>query len=769
MKDVVNRLGKLVDMFGVVSLLDRNFTSHIVSSHDFSNTNETDKLCKEIKSRVIKLNSNLVLDKKTVKEINTIKKNILEVYMKYKKTEPLSDFENEAIKHYLIEKDNLLSSLRPDNTLNEDVQVYSEAGRYFIYKSENRKIKKIPVTNFLLYPHSIVIVENKDIRKSLYKFEAVSAMDGKTRTIILTPEDMASMAEFQKAVFRQANVIKPQIHDLQSHMRGMAYELTESAWKDLPHTEKIGTTVLGYERFSDMGEKYMCTPEGVVYKQDGVVAEDVVFVDPSIRIPGDNFVAADKYGNMDYTLEEWKNTARFLLERVMKLNKKDVMANIAGWFFANTQEYNIREINREYPLLHVAGPKSSGKSLTISSIKSYFGHADDSLEHFPTPPVFVQDLTLSYTLPAIYDEYGGSDKNQGWSDFTFNEMHRIMKHVFDKSILKKAGKGEGGQGRFVYKIRNSLCSMGQTYIRDASIASRTTQVNIDGSIKGTAAGDLSLVVADELKNYNNKSFITGYTLWCMQQDDSYVQEQVRYYKNSNRRRVRELGLKYDERQQQNTSAIQTGLHLARKLALELGVDIGYDEEYIEDLVVKNAEISDRLFEKTTDDALLAFLRDVSVHMKKYGNAHSSSVIYGPSGLVTYGKGPSSEACGQYGRTQKRDACIYDHDYVAIKLKDMIAIVNADMQKRGKDAHDFASIQPYIESYFNKACNTKGDGLVIAPENYRYARREKGSRYQGWYTLFNMSVLSETVSEDFSSNSFWNVETSTDAGINIISI
>lgn len=754
----LNRLKSLTDLMGAVVLLDSEIVHKVMNGFDFSDDKAFKDFLKDVKNIILKMDAKLLSNPTALKLVKALEKDIMGIYVEYKMGHELTPEHHEAVKQYLsadIERLKKVFIKQKDN-LHADVEVFLDSGRYCIFKKEGKTLKKIYVTNFALYPMSTVLLKNRDIEASLYNFRAVSAINGMSKDIVLLPSDLDTVQSFQKVIHKQAEVIKPQIHDLHTHMRGMAYELTERCWIGKNTKEQIGTTVLGYERFSDDGEKYMCTVDGTVYDKNGNVVEDVVFIDPAIRIPEGSTKISGKYGNMVYNERKWKEAVKYVLPRFMKLNKKDVMANIMGWFFANVQEYNIRKVLQEFPLLHIAGPRSSGKSRTISAIKSYFGHRDTTLQHFPTPPIFVQDMTLSYTIPAIFDEYGGSDKNQGWTDYTFNEIHKVMKHIYDKTTVEKGGKGDGGQGRFVYKIRNSLCSLGQIYIRDQSISTRTIQVSIDGSLKGTEEGDLAYAVSEELINYPDKNFITGYMLWCMKLDDNYIIDLVNKFKDNNKKLIRANRLKYDERQQHNDVAVQLGLYLMLMLAKEHGVDPGFDEDYVWNTVLRNAEVSGRLFEQTTDDPLTRFIRDVAIHMKLYGNSNKSgSRIYGLGGCVVIGKGKDGEP-GTYGRTgNKREACVYGKDFVGIKIKEMISIINTDLGKRGKEAHDFADIQPYLESSFNKAKAHNGDGLVLAPDNYYFQKVEKGERYTGWYTIFNLQKMAE-ISEDFLMNAHWKI-------------
>lgn len=754
----LNKLKSLMNIFGAVVFLDTEIMHRTVQGLDLSDEKVLDNFAKDVSKNLLRMDPQVMSNPTNIKMVKLLEKEIMQIYAMYKSGSTLENVHHEAVKHYLTaDLDRVKKIFRKhDMDLHDDVRVFLDNGRYCIFKKDGKTYKKVYVTNFALHPISTVTLRNRDIEASLYNFKAVSAINGMSKDIVILPSDLDTVQSFQKVIHRQAEVIKPQIHDLQSHMRGMAYELTERCWIGKNAKEQIGTTVLGYERFSDDGDKYMCTVNGTVYDKNGNIVEDVVFIDPAIRIPEGGTKISNKYGNMDYSKKEWVDIAKFVLPRFMKLNKKDAMANIMGWFFANVQEYNIRKVLQEYPILHIAGPRSSGKSRTISAIKPYFGHRDSNLAHFPTPPIFVQDMTLSYTIPAIFDEYGGSDKHQGWSDYIFNEIHKVMKHVYDKTTVEKGGKGDGGQGRFVYKIRNSLCSLGQIYIRDQSIATRTVQVNIDGSIKGTEEGDVAYRVSEELLDYPNKNFITGYMLWAMNLDDAYVIDLIKKFRDNNKKLVRKHALQYDERQQHNDVAIQVGLYLMLKLSKELSVDPGFDEDYVWETVLRNADVNKRLFEQTTDDPLVRFLRDVAIHMKMFGNSNRSGArIYGLGGCVVVGKGKEGEP-GTYGRSgNKKEACVFGRTFVGIKMKEMISIVNTDLNKRGKDAHDFADIQPYLESAFNKAKARGGNGLVLAPENYYFQKMEKGERYTGWYTLFDLEKLSE-ISEDFVDNAYWSM-------------
>ena len=759
--EYIQMLATFVQKVGPSVLLDESMLRQILHGFDYMDETKINDLVRQIKYKVLQPSKLPNLDPESIQMIKTLKRDIGSIKTALATCQELTMQQQEAIREYLLDDDKHIERLilpHVEDSLYYDVRVFVDKGRYAIAKKSGRKTDIIHVTNFVLYPKSRILVDNRDIKMALYNFTAVSAIDGARQDIVLTVSDFNSAADFQKAMQRSARYLNPTVHDLQSHMRGMAYELTERAWKDASFVDQRGTTVLGYERFSDDGEKYVCTVNGDVYNAQGEVVRDVVFVDPMIRIPGGDFSISNIYGNMAYDKDRWKDTAKFILQNIMKINKKDVMANVAGWLFGNIQEYNIRNVVSEFPLLHIAGPKSSGKTLTVRALKPYFGYVRNDVEHFPTAPIFTQNLTISYTIPSIMDEYGGSDRNQGWTDFVYNEMHKILKQAYSKGTVEKAGKGDGGQGRFQYKIRNSSCSLGQTYIRDTSIADRTIQVSVDGSIKDTEEGKIAYQVSKHMMDHKDKNFITGLMIWCMNIPDEEIKEKVRYYVEHNERTVKSQELNYDNRQQQNTAAIQTGMYLMLRLARELGVDVGFDEQYILDMVIINANLNERLFSKTTDDSLIAFLKDVALHVRLFGNSSSVTSIYGLGDHMFSAQGKDSTVPGKYGRDKKIDeACVFDHTYVAMNMQHMIGIVNKDLQRRGKDAHDFGSIQPYIESAFNKSKAKQGAGLVLAPSNYEYQKVIDGTRYKGRYTLFNLKVLSE-VDEVFATNQFWDCTT-----------
>jgi len=754
--EYTENIKKIVDTMGMIALVDDRMLKFALNGFQYDEVSLLNDLVAEIKTNVIPASISSTLTPDEFKIVKDLEKNIAGIKMAYVRGDRITSLHNEALRSYVMSNNEHLKSLLQSansSHINRDVQVFIDNGRYAIEKTTGKKTNIIYVTDFTLEPKSIITIDNRDIEAQLYNFEAVSAINKRRSQVYLTAADFNTAGEFTKAIQRTAKSISPGVQDLQSHMRGMMYELKENVWRGMGNIDQIGTTVLGYERFVDDGEKYVCTVNGDVYNSKGEVISDVVFVDPAVRIPGDTFSLAKTYGNMEYDETKWIETAKFLLGKVMKANKKDVMANVFGWFIANIQEYNIRKEISEFPLLHIAGPKSSGKTLTIRALKQYFGHVRDDIDNFPTPPIFTQNLTVSYTIPSIVDEYGGSDRNEGWSDFVYNEVHKILKSVYAKGVVEKGGKGDGGQGRFQYKMRNSSCTMGQTSIRDKSIADRAIQVNIDGSIKDTEEGDVAYNTCKELIDRKDKNFITGLMIWCMNIPDEEIKDLVRGYVKYNLQTVRREHLKYDNRQQQNTAAIQTGLHLALRLATEMGVDIGFDEQYIKDTVVRNANMHENLFSQTTDDALVAFLRDVALHLKTVG----TSTVYGLGKIAFCEEGKGPDVPGVYGRSKRNDACIFDSKCLLMNVRNLIGIINKDLQKHGKNAHDFAAIQGYLSSEFHKAKARKGKGLVLAPESYRYAKRIDGTMMQGWYTVFRLNDLLE-IDDAFGNNQFWSVGT-----------
>jgi len=628
----------------------------------------------------------------------------------------------------------------------EDVVVLERDGAYWIQESKNngKTTKDIEVTNYLLQPMSKIEVHNQDISKVYSEFLLCPQNPSKSSlNVFLNTDDFNTVKNLQDAIGLQAGIVEPRTFFPQSHMRGLSYKLTDLDWVGQEYAQKKGTTVLGYERFKGDLTKYFCTPSGKVYTHDGTVAENVVFVHPKIRLDDDDESSTDIYGNMKYTEQQWPKVLKFVAQNFLKLNKKDVMLKLGGFFFSTVHEYNIRQAINEFPIFHVAGQPGSGKTLTVGALAPFFGHASHTINNYPpSTPALSKMLTVSYTIPLICDEYGGGNQDDGWDSEKMKKVHAIMKNVYIKGIERKLGRGEGGQGQFRYKMRNPLLSLGQRFIQADSITDRTIQVSIDGSLKGTSEGDTAKHTADLFRDFKDKNFIVGYSLWSMRQDDDEVKDTVKMYLKANEQNKRANNLDISERQMAMLSAIQTGLHFFLKLCKEfkLDSDVGYSSNDVYDLIYSLDEFNSSIATQASKNPLEHFLQDFATHLRTR-SMHSSGV-YGEGNIAMVGQ-RTSDTPGQYGRGKAMEACVYTHKFVAIKLELLITELNRSLHN-SKEVHTFGNIQPYLNSAFERAKRSGGDGLVLAPSQFKLnvPNPINGERSTGRYTLLRLDKLAE---------------------------
>lgn len=629
----------------------------------------------------------------------------------------------------------------------EDVEVLEKNGGYWIRESKNngKQIKEIEVTNYTLRPKAKIEVYNQDISKVYSEFLLIPQNKNKKKLpVYLNTDDFNTIKSFQDSIGMQSGLIEPRTFFPQSHMRGLSYKLTELDWAGQDYANKKGTTVLGYERFKGDDAKYFCTPNGKVYKQDGTVAEDVVFVHPKIRLDDDDESSTDTYGYMGYdSKEKWLKVLKFVAQNIMKLNKKDVMMKMGGFFLSTIHEYNIRQAINEFPIFHAAGQPGSGKTLTVGALAPFFGHASHTINNYPPgTPALSKMLTVSYTIPLICDEYGGGNQDDGWDAEKMKKVHAIMKNIYIKGIERKLGRGEGGQGQFRYKMRNPLMSLGQRFIQTDSVTDRTIQVSIDGSLKGTPEGDIAKDTADLFRNFEDKNFIVGYSLWSMRQDDNLVKSTVLDFLKRNEKIKRDNNLEISERQMAMLSAIQTGLFFFLKLCKEydLDKDVGYTGKDIENLIISLDEFNGSIATQANKNPLEHFLQDFATHIRT--RSDSSRGVYGDGNLVMLGQ-RNVKTPGSYGRGKSMEACVYDHPYVAIKIELLITELNRSLHN-SKEVHSYGNIQPYLNANFERAKRSEGDGLVLAPSQFKLnIPNIKGSeRSTGRYTILRLDKLAE---------------------------
>jgi len=597
-------------------------------------------------------------------------------------------------------------------------------GRMYVETKTGREY----VSNFVLIPKYTVNIDTKDLKTVLYVFDAVNFKTKRSAEIKLSAAHFNTLKEFQTQLAEQIPDVGCVIQGLQGAMLSLYHRYVVLGFGDST-PEKTGTVVLGYERLTDEGDKFFCSTNGSVYSSEGVISDALLYMGD--RSPALDSGIVDSLGNLDYCPETWKNQiAPYFLKNAMKLHAKDNMLLILGWIGALPHEFNIRKEHAIFPLLHVAGQQGAGKSTIIQALKPYLGYTSEGLDTFPTPPNITKAATVGYTIPLIYDEYGGSDRVNGWPRERFNATHEVMKDIVAKITKKKMGKGEGGQGSFVYKMRASMISLGQSFLADPSIETRAVQIYVYSAFHKTEEGKQAKETVEKLLSAKDKNFWTGFNIWCMQQNDNEVRSTVKNL-------LKNTSSVKNSRQKSIASILMTGLMHLLKLGKELGLteeELGYTESDI-------ARVPSIMTEVTAtanagheeDNILFEFLRDIANDGYTVGNTPQSGQVYG-KGYGVCSHFPATNSAGKYG-TPVRDACVFGTPLILIDIETLCNHLN---RKNGNRRYVLKDLNVYIQSEFQAAMQAGGDGLVLAPNGY--VVRTNGLRKR--YTAFHRNNLIE---------------------------
>jgi len=599
-------------------------------------------------------------------------------------------------------------------------------------KGKDREPEREYISNFTLQPSYSLEIDNKDMHQTFFVFDVyVVTKPHKRYQVKLTAADFESMKELQARLKEQVSQAGCMLHDAQNHMRGIAHRYVTLGMSDQSMVKR-GTSVLGYERLEDDGEKYFCSTNGLVYNSIGEPSEQLMYI--GADVPSTDMALLESLTNLDYNKDEWEKVIMpFFLRSIMKLHTKDNMLLTAGWIGSLTHEYNIRRVFNAYPILHIAGKQGAGKSTIVQALRKYIGYKSDAVPTFPSPPALTKAATMGYTIPLTLDEYGGSDGNFGWSRERYNQTHLVMKEIYAKSIVSKLGRGEGGQGSFSYKMRSSLITLGQSFLADPSIASRSAQIHVYNAFHHTEEGRRAKNVAEQMRNATNTNFWAGYNIWCMRQEDHKVQEVARSYASG-------ISSDMSSRQKDVAATIMTGLHYLLKLANEFGIstnDLGFDEEDIKrvpDIMRENDSVANGGDQEA--NILYEFLRDMGNDAYTVGNTPQGGQIYG-SGQNVCIYTPATSDAGKYGNDNK-PACVYGKELILIDIDAMCKHLN---RKLGTNRYTKKDMNVYIQSEFQKSM-LDSTGLVLAPSGYRVKQGKITKRY----SAFCRTTLEEMVPE-----------------------
>jgi hypothetical protein len=131
---------------------------------------------------------------------------------------------------------------------------------------------------------------------------------------------------------------------------------------------------------------------------------------------------------------------RHFLNRLFRINKRDTVAKLLGWFTACFYSQAIRLRRAQFPLLHVYGTAGAGKTKTcqlLSHLHYYLKPPEISMATTLTGFAMKTRLASSASIPLIWDEV------------KFHEMNIHTKNMITQYLRNNyvAAKSEAGQLR----------------------------------------------------------------------------------------------------------------------------------------------------------------------------------------------------------------------------------------------------------------------------------------------------------------------------------
>jgi hypothetical protein len=129
-------------------------------------------------------------------------------------------------------------------------------------------------------------------------------------------------------------------------------------------------------------------------------------------------------------------TLRKDLHDVLRINSDENLAKLVGWVIACFICPVLRNRDEPFPLLHVYGPPSTGKSTTIDILKRFHGHT------MMPPRITAGGTTLApmimrvsgtVSIPYVLEEYKPSEMGPSWT----NTLRLMLRSVFDASSYER--------------------------------------------------------------------------------------------------------------------------------------------------------------------------------------------------------------------------------------------------------------------------------------------------------------------------------------------
>lgn len=262
--------------------------------------------------------------------------------------------------------------------------------------------------------------------------------------------------------------------------------------EDLP--KRRGTQVLGRN-----GDLWVV--------RDMVISKDGVIKDPGlIYVPTE--VGIDR--QINYTPPKTNDTPNFgnIIELLLKLNKRNIILPILGWFFVTPFVPLIRERLGHFPLLSLWGTKGSGKSSILELLWKLFGVNPPLYSAINTRFSFLRLFSATSSIPIILDEY----KPYTMRDADISTLLYLLKGVYDGKIETR---GRPDLRLIPFRLQSPIVIAGEETpaSSESALMERIIQVNLS---KDTLMEDKSYSnTFGQLRAIEKQGFAFSYIKWCL--------------------------------------------------------------------------------------------------------------------------------------------------------------------------------------------------------------------------------------------------------------
>lgn len=294
--------------------------------------------------------------------------------------------------------------------------------------------------------------------------------------------------------------------------------------------------------------------------------------------------------NIPQSAEEKEKVGQ-ALQALMRVNSKQAVAQILGWFSACHLKTHFMRRYTQFPILSLWGSAGSGKTMS-ATLFAWLNGVDYTLNDSPlnvssvTQWVMIAYCSSSTTVPRLLDEYNRS-KMRGRK---YDEAGEVIKAAWNGQCLGRGtlsrSRANGRTGAEVAEIPISgpLVIMSEQAPDTPAVQQRTVQILMTRDGRKGCEGHFER--ASELRE-ELRCIAKAMTMISIETPISWIEERMEAYKDWVPREI-------DERPRYSYKVLLVGLDYLEKSVRSMGVE---DGGYIEEL---RQELKDYLERESSD-------------------------------------------------------------------------------------------------------------------------------------------------------------------------